>query len=126
MKNWIRFVAGIVVPAIMLGGFTASSAAAADKAAPAAPTIKVLLENDKVKVLEITWQPGAENTAVPTTSARVIRVMKGGTLQRIHPDGTKESSVRKAGEVYMLEAGPAYTVKNAGKTVVQLYEVVLK
>jgi hypothetical protein len=122
MKNWVRFVVGIVVPAFLLAGGMASSAVAA---APA-PTIKVLLENDKVKVLEITWKPGAENTAVPTTSARVIRVMKGGTLQRIHPDGKKEDAVRKAGEVYMLEAGPAYTVKNTGRTVVQLYEVVLK
>jgi hypothetical protein len=126
MKKLIRFVVGIVVPAFIMAGGMANSAVAQDKAAKASVKPTVLLENAKVRVYEVTYKPGDENTGVVSTATRIIRPLKGGTLQLTYADGKKETVVRKAGEPYMLEPGPAYTTKNIGKTVVQLYIVQLK
>ena len=122
--------ASLGVAAFMLSGLALNAAIAQDKAkagkgAPKA-TIKVVAENDKVRVLDTTYAPGAENTAVPRSSVRVVRALKGGTLQRIYADGKKENVVYKAGEVRINEPGPAYTTKNIGKTEIRLYVVQLK
>jgi hypothetical protein len=97
----------------------------ADKAAPQATT-KVIMENDKVRVQEVTYPPGAVNTAVSSTKMRVVRALAGGTLQRIYADGKKEDVVWKTNEVRVNEASPAYTAKNPGKETIRLFVVVLK
>ena len=85
------------------------------------------MENDKVRAFEITFEPGDENTSVPSSSPRVIRALKGDTLQRIYADGKKEDVVWKTGEVrYNAPSSVGYTTKNIGKTELQLYIVVLK
>jgi hypothetical protein len=126
MKILIRFIAGIVIPAFIMAGGMVSSAVAQDKAAKGAPTMKVLLENAKVKVYEVTYKPGDTNTGVVSTATRVIRPLKGGTLLLTYADGKTQTVIRKVGEPYILEPGPAYTSKNVGKTDVQLYVVQLK
>src|SRR5437868_8760117 len=60
--------------------------------------VKVLHENDKVRVTETTYAPGAESNA-NRSSMRVVRALSGGTLQRIHPDGKKQDIVWKTGDV---------------------------
>jgi hypothetical protein len=128
---------GLLVSAFMLAGVVASPAMAQDKAkdtkaAPAAkaekgkPTIKVLLENAKVKVYEVTYKPGDANTAIATTTTRVVRALTAATTQWTFADGKKETKVRKAGDVWMAEPGPAYTNTNIGKTVFKIYVVQLK
>jgi hypothetical protein len=57
---------------------------------------------------------------------RIIRALQGGKLQRTYADGKKEDVVWKAGETKQLAPVAAYTTKNVGKTVVQLYIVQLK
>jgi hypothetical protein len=112
----------------MAGGI-ANSVVAQEKAAQAAdkPTVlRVLLENDRVRVYEARFKPGDENPTVPTSATRIVRVMKGGTLQRTYADGKKETVVYKTGEVRVSEPGPAYTNKNIGKTEVHPYVVQLK
>jgi len=100
-------------------------------AAAQAPKVdsKVVLDNDKVQVLENRFKPGAENTNVPRT-ARVVRALTSGTLQRTYPDGKKENVEFKAGDVRFNPAvtgpTPQYTTKNIGKTELVLYIVVLK
>jgi negative regulator of sigma E activity len=126
MKKLINFVVGIVVPAFIMAGGIVNSAVAQEKAAKASVKLKVLLENAKVRVYEVTYKPGDENTSIVSTSTRIIRPLRGGTLQLTYADGKKETVIRKAGEPYMLEPGPAYTTKNIGKTVVRLYVVQLK
>jgi hypothetical protein len=121
--------ASLGVAAFVLSGLALNAAIAqdkkADKGAPKA-TIKVIAENDKVRVLDTIYAPGAENTAVPRSSVRVVRALKGGTLERIYADGKKEKIVYKTGEVRINEPGPAYTTKNIGKTEIRLYVVQLK
>jgi hypothetical protein len=135
MKHLIRLFVSLLVPAFMLAGVASSPAMAQDKAkaAPAAmaekgkAVMKVLLENDKVRVQEVSYKPGEENTSVASSTSRVIRSLKGGTLMRTYADGKTEKTEWKTGEVKFLESSKvAYTAKNVGKTNVELYVVILK
>ena len=139
MKHLIRLFVSLLVPALMLAFATATPAMKHEmaqdkaKAAPAAKaekgmvTRKVLLENDKVLAFEVNYKPGDENKSVPSSSFRVIRALKGGTLMRTYPDGKTQKVEWKTGEVRMIEPDKAgYTTKNIGKSDLQLYVVVLK
>jgi len=135
MKNLIRLFVSLVVPAFMLAGVAANPAIAQDKAkdAKAAPAAKgmakltVLVENDKARVFEVQFKPGDENKAVPSSSFRVVRALKGGSLMRTYTDGKTQNVQWKTGEVRFVEAEKtAYTAKNIGKSDVHLYVVVLK
>jgi hypothetical protein len=124
----------LVVPALVLAIAVAIPATAQEKkAAPAAkgkPTMKVLIENDKVKVWETTYKPGDVNTEVASSSYRVNRTLQGGTIERTYADGKKEKLELKAGVVRYLEpakpGAPTYTVQNIGKTDYVSYTVLLK
>ena len=135
MRKPTAVLAGLLVPAFLLAGAVVDTAIAQDKAAKpaekatkAAPEVKtkVLIDNAKVKAYELTYAPGAVNTGVASSAVRIVRCLKGGTLQRNFADGKKEEVVWKAGEVKQLEPVGAYTAKNIGKTEVQLYVVLLK
>ena len=140
MKNPIRLFASLVVPAVMLAFATATPAmkhemdkAKGAKAAPAAKAEKgtakltVLAENDKVRVFEVQYKPGDENKAVPSSSFRVVRALKGGTLMRNYADGKTQKVEWKTGEVRFVDPDKsAYATKNIGKTEILLYVVVLK
>ena len=98
---------------------------AADKGAAKA-IIKVMTENPKVRAYEVTYAPGAENTAVATSTTRVVRALAGGTLERTYSDGKKEKVTYKTGEVRINEVSPAFTTKNIGKGEIKLYVVQVK
>jgi hypothetical protein len=121
-----------LVPAFALAMVIASPAVAQEKkAAPAAkPTMKVLIENDRVKVWETTYKPGDVNTEVASSFYRVNRTLQGGTIERTYADGKKEKLELKAGVVRYLEpakpGAPTYTVQNIGKTDYVSYTVLMK
>jgi hypothetical protein len=107
----------------------AAPAIAQDKAAKAEkgkPVMKVLAENDKVKVWELLYKPGDTNTSPPASATRVIRVLKGGEQLWTYADGKTAKNVYKTGEVRVLGPGPQFTSKNVGKTDILLYVVMLK
>ena len=123
--------------ALLIGAFvmTASPAMAMEKEkakdekamkAEKKATIKVIAEDDKVRVQEVHTLPGAVNTTVASSSHRVVRALKGGTLLRTYADGKTEKIEYKTGEVKIVKASPEYTAKNIGKSEVVLYVVVLK
>ncbi len=87
--------------------------------------IKDIFENDKVRVVEATWKPGAESTGMELP-ARVTRGLKGGILTRIYADGKKEKVKFKSGEVRYGDPAPKAIIKNMGKNAVVLYSVFLK
>jgi hypothetical protein len=132
MKRFIRTFASVLVPAFILAGVASSPAMAQEKmkeakAEKGQATRKVLLENDKVQVFEVTFKPGDENKAVPSSSYRVLRALSSGTIQRTYAEGKTEKVEYKTGDVRMNEPSKqTYTAKNIGKTDVVLYVVVLK
>ncbi len=129
MKLLIRLFVSVLVPAFMLVGVAANPAMAQDKAKAekGKATQTVLLDNDKVRAFEVQYKPGDENPAVPSASFRVVRALKGGTLQRIYTDGKTEKVEWKTGEVRLNEPSKiGYNTKNIGKSDLVLYVVVLK
>ena len=89
--------------------------------------IKKLFENDKVVVTENVFKPGGESENRVRNYFRVVRVLRGGTMETTWADGKKEVFDRKAGDVYA--GGPdtmAFKTKNTGKTDVVLYVVRVK
>src|SRR5258706_12395778 len=93
-ENMVRLVtaaAGVLAFALSVNVAMAQDKAKADKGAPKS-AMKVITENDKVKVYEGTYVPGAENTAVATSATRVARSLKGGTLERPYAQGKKETA----------------------------------
>lgn len=120
----------LAVAALAFLGLMSDAAIAQDKAkaekGASKVAIKPISENDKVKVFEATYAPGAENTSVPSSATRVVRALKGGTLERRYADGKKEVVEWKPGMVQVLGATGAYTTKNIGKSEIQLYVVQLK
>ena len=115
-----RFMGPFLVAAALAGVVVSPAAAIA-----AEPAVKVLLENDKVKVTETTFKPGDETTSVARPN-RVVITQKGGTLTRVYPDGKTEKLTSKAGQVRYFDATPPYIVKNEGKSAVVLMGVALK
>ena len=100
---------------------------AQDKRADDAPKdeLTVLIDNDRVRVIEDKFKPGAESEA-RARPYRVVRAITGGVLQRIYVDGRKEVIEWKDGEVKFLEPSEGYKLKNIGKTEVLLFVVNMK
>lgn len=97
------------------------------KAEKGKATRTVLIDNDKVQVFEVQYKRGDENLAVPSSSLRVVRALKGGTLQRIYADGKTEKVEWKTGEARVNEPTKVgYNTRNIGKSDIHLYVVVLK
>ena len=137
MKQLARFFTGVLTAAFVMAGVTANTAIAQDKAKEAkaaptakatkgAPTQKVILENAKVKVYEVTYKPGDENTGIVSSSYRVVRALTDGTTQWTFADGKKETVEWKAGMVLVVPQSGAYTTKNVGKSAIHLYVAQLK
>jgi hypothetical protein len=96
---------------------------AKDKAKEPAPVVKVLLENDKVRVTESTFKPG--DVSRSDRAARTNYIVKSGRLERTTKDGKKTIVERKAGTAVWLEAD-SDVVKNVGKTTFVVVSVRMK
>lgn len=126
MNKLANLSVAFLLPALMLGGSSVNQVMAQDASTvPPKAEQKVLVDNDKVKVIENRYKPGAEgdSTARPY---RVARALMGGTLLRIYEDGKKETIEWKTGEVKIFEASEVFKLKNIGKTEVVIYVVNLK
>ena len=110
--------------AILAAAVLAAPAAAQDKKAPAR-AMKMLVDNDKVRVTESTFRPGEENP-MEARGYRIGRVLKGSTtVERRHKDGRVEKLEWKEGAVF--QSGPDHaSTKNVGKGEIVLYTVTLK
>ena len=89
------------------------------------PAISEILENGRVRVVEVTMKPGSESDSMELP-VRVTRAIKGGTLTRIWPGGKKEKVTFKTGEVRFGEAVSSHVIKNSGRGTVHLFSVFLK
>ena len=124
MSKSAGLIAKLLVPAFFVAGVIAGPAMAQEKAKSDAPkvSLKVLLENDKVRVYEVHVPVGAEGANI-ARPYRIGRALTNGTIQRIYADGKKETTRWKAGEVKELGPDPQFIPRNIGKTDVRLYFV---
>ena|SRR5689334_21805912 len=116
-------LAGLAVSGLLLLG-GAGSAPAQDPAVVNSKTIRVKMENERVRVLEAVLQPG-DKEQMHSHPAYVTYVIEGGTARNHFPDGTTSESTLKAGDVLYREA-LTHWAENIGTTTIHLILVELK
>ena len=110
------------VAALML---LASAAAPAQDAAAVNPkTIKVKVDNDRVRLFEATLAPG-EKEQLHSHPASIVYVIAGGTMRSHATDGTVTDHRYTTGEAVYREP-LTHWAENVGTTTVRLIVVELK
>ena len=109
--------------AVLAAFFVAASVSAQEKKADAVKqgAIKQVLENEKVKVFEVTYKPG-EGSANRVRAPRVTHAVSGGTMLRILPDGKTEKREWKTGDTRWFQK-EEFANTNVGKTTVKFLVV---
>ena len=95
-----------------------------DPAVAAADVYKMVLENERVRVFDVRFQPGqkAEMHGHPD---HVVYVLSDYTLNLMLPDGSSQEVPLKAGQAIFMGSGPHAAV-NVGKTAGHALVVELK
>jgi mannose-6-phosphate isomerase-like protein (cupin superfamily) len=133
MKNLIAaFTAGLAIglvaatAAFVSSPLTASTVDVSPQARGAsASTAKVVLENARVRVRDVTFPPGV--TGMHTHELpHVGIVIQGGTLVFKYPDGKSETMNLEVGGVGFREAHVTHEPVNPGSSPVRVIEVELK
>ena len=116
----------IILIALTLGAIFLMSrvSVAADPLEVAPDMYKLKFENDRVRVMEVTFQPG-EKIAEHSHPDHFVVVEEGGKLQISHPDGSVMDADLKVGDVVWINAESHWAV-NTGTTVVRLLVTELK
>jgi quercetin dioxygenase-like cupin family protein len=100
------------------------SGAAQDMAVTAGKNVKVLLDNEKVRVLELQMAPG-EKTGMHSHGDNIVYYVTGGDAVQTMADGTTKERHTNAGEV--MWSGPVtHDAQNTGKTPVKVVVIELK
>jgi quercetin dioxygenase-like cupin family protein len=101
-----------------------NEARAQDAAVVNAKTIRVKLDNDRVRVLEATLQPG-DKEELHSHPASVVYVITGGKTRNHPVDGQATESELVAGDTIYRES-LTHWAENIGTTVIRLIVVELK
>jgi quercetin dioxygenase-like cupin family protein len=130
MKKLIAgFAAGLVLGSVLGSGALVNSSLSAKAAdvsqARSESTAKVVLENTRVRVRDVTFPPGV--TGMHTHALpHVGIVIQGGTLVFKYPDGKSETMKLEAGGAGFREANVTHEPLNPGSSPVRVIEVELK
>jgi beta-alanine degradation protein BauB len=85
-----------------------------DPAHVAKDVYKLVMENDRVRVFEVTFKPGQE-AVMHGHPDHVVYVLADYTLDLRLPDGKSQEVPLKAGQTIWMGAGP-HAARNIGKT----------
>ncbi len=121
--RFIHLVVGTLA-LVVACGLSLSTAAAQDPAVVNAKTIRVKLENDRVRVLEATIAPGVKEET-HSHPANVIYVLTGGKLRNYGADGKATETELKTGDVIYREP-LTHAAENIGSSTLHLILVELK
>ncbi len=113
IKNLTNLVMGVLVVAMMLVVVT-KTAMAQDAVKVAPESYKVLLENDRVRVLEFRIKPGMKNAMHSHPDIIVYKFTSGKTKFTL-PDGKTFNRENNANEVSFHEA-ETHATENVGCT----------
>jgi quercetin dioxygenase-like cupin family protein len=97
---------------------------AQDPVKVAADSYKQVFDNERVRVLEVNFRPGA-SVEMHSHPDQVAYVLNSGTLQLTGTDGKVETLRLRKGHVVWLPA-QSNSAQNTGKTMVRLAVVELK
>jgi quercetin dioxygenase-like cupin family protein len=118
-KGTLRF--GLLAASLALA---ASSTFGQDPAKIDASIYKCTLENERMRLCEVVFKPGAK-IALHSHPDRVVYVVGGGTLAVTGADGKAKDYVYEPGQGFWFNASSHAAVNN-GKTEVKLVMVELK
>ena len=119
---------------LIAAGFWVSLTAAVQTPVPADPidalkaspaNFRLLLENDRVRVVEYALPPG-ERDQWHTHPAKVSYVVSGGSVRVTTADGRSFVVDEKAGDTTWSEPAPRHFVENIGSTPVKTILVEVK
>ncbi len=117
------FKAGLL---LLVAAAVVSSIAVADDAVTVAPTIyKVLVENERVRVLDVNVKPG-ETVPFHSHPDYSIYVVEGGTGRFFSAPGDTGVAVELKAGAAMWHDAETHSVKNTGKTTVHVVVTELK
>ena len=123
------FLAGAVLGAVLASAaLTLGSVTAAQSSnAPAKYTTKVVLENDRVRVKDVTFPPGVRDTGMHTHDVpHVGIILTAGSLVFTEAGKPVETAKYDAGSVGFREAHVTHQVANPGSAPMRVIEVELK
>jgi len=104
---------------------TADLSSAQDAVAVSPEIYTVLFENDDIRVMELTYQPG-ERDAPHSHPKYTVLVLEAGTL-RVHPqEGEAQDIVVQRGQTSLLDPVERHWAENVGETVVRAVAVEFK
>jgi quercetin dioxygenase-like cupin family protein len=124
------FLAGLIVGATIVAVALGPRAVAADRGAQTAPakySITIALENDRVRVRDVTFPPGVPDTGMHTHEfPHVGVILTPGSLTFTEPGKPTETTRFETGSVGYREAHVTHQASNPGKTPMRVIEVELK
>jgi len=122
MKLNHNFLSGVLCGGVLVGGlsFYFQPSGAAENAA------KVVLENDRVRVREVRFEPGVKPGMHTHPYAHVGVILDDGTLQFNDPGGKNEKVEFKSGAVGWRDAKVTHEVVNVGESPLRVIEVEIK
>jgi quercetin dioxygenase-like cupin family protein len=122
MKKSVYITLGVLAVSLVLV-FSMQTAMAQDLA-KVSPDVKVLFENDRVRVLDVLHQPGGKEP-MHSHPAYVAYYLGATTMKVTSPDGKTVVKDRKAGEVVWGEP-VTHAVENVGTTEFHVLIIELK
>jgi len=124
------FFAGVIAGATIVAVAPWLRAAAADRDAQTAQatySIKIVLENDRVRVRDVTFPPGVPDTGLHMHEyPHVGVILTPGSLTFTEPGKPTETTRFETGSVGYREAHVTHQAANPGRTPMRVIEVELK
>jgi quercetin dioxygenase-like cupin family protein len=128
LQNWMLFGLGIAVGAGAVGlARTTEAPVAALEGGTQGYENRIVLENDLVRVRDVTFPPGLADTGMHTHDLPHVGViLTAGSLRFSDPDGTVETVEFTPGTVGFREANATHMVASAGPGAMRVIEVEIK
>lgn len=98
----------------------------APTAGAAEPARRLLIDNDTLRVAEVTFEPGDAEARHTHATALVVFFVTPGRLENVRADGSVEQTGGSVGDVSYLPAGTTHLARNASQERVVVRVVALK
>lgn len=123
---WSGLAAGAVLGGVIVASWNLAGTSIQAQSQPKY-TSRVVLENEKVRVKDVTFPPGVLDTGMHTHELPHVGViLTKGTLAFTEPGGKAEHVDFEAGGVGFREANVTHQVANPGKEPMRVIEVEIK
>lgn len=90
------------------------------------PVRTVILENEKVRVVDVAFAPGDVEAEHTHPLDLVVIALTPGGIESTAPDGTRQTLVPKPGDVQFFPKGSTHTSRNPGQDPVRLRAIFVK